>query len=115
MVQTGRPPTAFPSAMPPQALGKSRREGLEEPERKVIEGQQDHAGPRSWAEPTSGTESAGKGRGNELPMIESDWPNLPAMFLHWAARKPDRPFLWVRKDKDWVSLSWAETERRVRL
>ena len=48
-------------------------------------------------------------------MIESDWPNLPAMFLYWAARKPDRPFLWVRKDKDWVSLSWAETERRVRL
>ncbi|HEV2677745.1 MAG TPA: long-chain fatty acid--CoA ligase [Aliidongia sp.] len=47
-------------------------------------------------------------------MIESDWPNLPAMFLHWAARKGDRPFLWVRKDKDWVALSWAEVERRVR-
>ncbi len=47
-------------------------------------------------------------------MIESDWPNLPAMFLHWAARKPERPFLRVRKDQDWVSLSWAEVERRVR-
>jgi long-chain acyl-CoA synthetase len=36
------------------------------------------------------------------------------MFLHWAARKPERPFLRVRKDQDWVSLSWAEVERRVR-
>lgn len=47
-------------------------------------------------------------------MIESDWPNLPAMFFHWAARKANKPFLWVRKDKDWVSLSWAETALRVR-
>jgi len=47
-------------------------------------------------------------------MIESDWPNLPAMFFDWATRKPDRPFLWVRKDGNWVSLSWAETARRVR-
>jgi long-chain acyl-CoA synthetase len=47
-------------------------------------------------------------------MIESDWPNLPAMFLHWAARKPERPFLWVRKGQDWTSLSWAEVARRVR-
>ena len=47
-------------------------------------------------------------------MIESDWPNLPAMFFHWAARKTNKPFLWVRKDKDWVSLSWGETAARVR-
>jgi len=47
-------------------------------------------------------------------MIESDWPNLPAMFFHWAARKADRPFLWVRKDKDWASLTWSETAGRVR-
>jgi len=47
-------------------------------------------------------------------MIESDWPNLPAMFFHWAARKTNKPFLWVRKDKDWVSLSWSETAQRVR-
>jgi long-chain acyl-CoA synthetase len=47
-------------------------------------------------------------------MIESDWPNLPAMFFHWAARKADRPFLWVRKDKAWTSLSWGETARQVR-
>jgi len=47
-------------------------------------------------------------------MIESDWPNLPAMFFHWAARKTNKPFLWVRKDKDWVALSWGETAARVR-
>ena len=47
-------------------------------------------------------------------MIESDWPNLPAMFFHWAARKADKPFLWVRQDEDWVSLSWTETAKRVR-
>ena len=47
-------------------------------------------------------------------MIESDWPNLPAMFFHWAARKADRPFLWVRKDKDWTALTWSETADRVR-
>jgi len=47
-------------------------------------------------------------------MIESGWPNLPAMFFHWAARKTNKPFLWVRKDKDWVSLSWGETAARVR-
>jgi len=48
-------------------------------------------------------------------MIESDWPNLPAMFFHWAGLKANKPFLWVRKDKDWVRLSWAETATRVRL
>ncbi|MDB5360255.1 MAG: AMP-dependent synthetase [Rhodospirillales bacterium] len=47
-------------------------------------------------------------------MIESDWPNLPAMFFHWAARKANKPFLWVREDKDWVALTWGETAQRVR-
>jgi len=47
-------------------------------------------------------------------MIDSDWPNLPAMFFDWAARKGSKPFLWVRKDKAWVSLSWTETAERVR-
>ena len=47
-------------------------------------------------------------------MIESDWPNLPAMFFHWAARKANKPFLWVRKDKDWVALTWGETAQHVR-
>ena len=47
-------------------------------------------------------------------MIESDWPSLPAMFFHWAARKANKPFLWIRKDKDWAALSWGETAQRVR-
>jgi long-chain acyl-CoA synthetase len=47
-------------------------------------------------------------------MIESEWPNLPTMFFHWAARKANKPFLWVRKDKDWAALTWGETAQRVR-
>jgi len=47
-------------------------------------------------------------------MIESDWPSLPAMFFHWAARKANKPFLWIRKDKDWAALTWGETAQRVR-
>ena len=47
-------------------------------------------------------------------MIESDWPSLPAMFFHWAARKANKPFLWIRKDTDWAALTWGETAQRVR-
>ncbi|GGF45599.1 AMP-dependent synthetase [Aliidongia dinghuensis] len=47
-------------------------------------------------------------------MIDSDWPNLPAMFFHWATRKPDRPFLWARDGATWTPLTWAEVARRVR-
>jgi long-chain acyl-CoA synthetase len=47
-------------------------------------------------------------------MIENDWPSLPAMFFHWARLKANKPFLWVRRDKDWISLSWSETATRVR-
>ena len=76
--------------------------GLDSRGSKVIEEPQ---APTGWVRKPAddkkrNVKSAIEGRGNELPMIESDWPNLPAMFFHWAARKTNKPFLWVRKDKE---------------
>jgi long-chain acyl-CoA synthetase len=47
-------------------------------------------------------------------MTGAEWQSIPAMFLDWAARKQDRPFLWRKIDKAWSPLSWAETEAQVR-
>lgn len=47
-------------------------------------------------------------------MTGAEWQSIPAMFLDWAARKQERPFLWRKIDKTWTPLSWAETEAQVR-
>ena len=41
------------------------------------------------------------------------FPNLVTMFFTRAAEKGDAPFLWVKKDGQWVSTSWAEAARQV--
>ena len=41
--------------------------------------------------------------------------SLPAMFFDQAERFGDKPFLWRKVDKTWVSLSWAETAARINL
>ncbi len=39
--------------------------------------------------------------------------SLPAMFFDRASTFAERPFLWVKRDGEWRSLSWTETARRV--
>ncbi len=65
---------------------------------------------------------AGKGRepaahGMEaLPLQLSDFAragNLVRLFLDRADEKGDAPFLTVKRDGEWQSLSWAEAARRV--
>lgn len=41
------------------------------------------------------------------------FPNLVTMFFTRAAEKGDAPFLWVKRDGQWVSTSWAEAARQV--
>ncbi len=41
------------------------------------------------------------------------FPNLVTMFLTRAEENGDAPFLWAKKDGQWVSQSWAETARQV--
>jgi long-chain acyl-CoA synthetase len=40
-------------------------------------------------------------------------PNLAAMFFEWASRRGDRPFLWVKRDGAYGSLSWREAAAQV--
>ena len=39
--------------------------------------------------------------------------SLPAMFFATAARRSDRPFLWVKVDGQYRPVSWAETASQV--
>lgn len=39
--------------------------------------------------------------------------NLVAMFFARAREKGDAPFLWAKRDGEWQSISWSETERKV--
>jgi len=41
-------------------------------------------------------------------------PNLPTMFFDQARRHGDRPFLWVKRDKTYVPLSYAAVAETVR-
>jgi long-chain acyl-CoA synthetase len=41
------------------------------------------------------------------------FPNLVSMFLSRAALRGDRPFLGYKQDGEWITISWAETARRV--
>ncbi|PKU26283.1 AMP-dependent synthetase/ligase [Telmatospirillum siberiense] len=41
--------------------------------------------------------------------------NLPAMFFAQAARFGEKPFLWRKKNKTWIPLSWAETAQQIDL
>jgi len=43
----------------------------------------------------------------------ADSPNLVALFRRQAANKGDAPFLWRKRDGNWISLSWAEAARQV--
>jgi long-chain acyl-CoA synthetase len=43
------------------------------------------------------------------------WQSLPAMFFEQAAKRADKPFLWVKTDGAYRSISWGETADRVRL
>ena len=41
------------------------------------------------------------------------FPNLVTMFFTRAAEKGDAPFLWAKRDGQWVATSWAEAARQV--
>ena len=41
------------------------------------------------------------------------FPNLVSMFLTRAREKGDAPFLWVKKQGNWQSLSWREAAEKV--
>lgn len=41
--------------------------------------------------------------------------SLPAMFFEQAARLGDKPFLWIRRDRQYQPISWAAAARDVRL
>ena len=41
------------------------------------------------------------------------FPNLVTMFFTRAAEKCDAPFLWAKRDGQWVATSWAEAARQV--
>ncbi|WP_205574598.1 AMP-dependent synthetase/ligase [Indioceanicola profundi] len=47
-----------------------------------------------------------------MPRFE-EWATLPAMFFDQAARLGGRPMLRVKRDGDWVRLSWAEVRDQV--
>jgi len=40
---------------------------------------------------------------------------LPNLFFQKALENSDKPFLWAKRNKEWKSLSWHETEVRVKL
>jgi long-chain acyl-CoA synthetase len=40
-------------------------------------------------------------------------PNLAAMFFDWAAKKGDRPFLWVKRAGRYQPISWREAASQV--
>ena len=39
---------------------------------------------------------------------------LPNLFFQKALENSDKPFLWAKRNKEWKSLSWHETEVRVK-
>jgi len=41
-------------------------------------------------------------------------PSLAAMFIEWAARRGERPFLWAKRGGAYRPISWREAERQVR-
>mgnify|MGYP002012606521 FL=1 len=41
------------------------------------------------------------------------FPNLVTMFFDRAEEKGDKPFLWRKEKRGWVSLSWREAARQV--
>jgi long-chain acyl-CoA synthetase len=41
-------------------------------------------------------------------------PNLAAMFFEQAARRGERPFLWLKRDGRYRPISWQEVARQVR-
>lgn len=46
-------------------------------------------------------------------MEDWKWPNLAAMFFAQARRRGDRPFLFVKRDGAYSSLSWTEAAAQV--
>jgi len=40
-------------------------------------------------------------------------PNLAAMFFEEAARRGERPFLWLKRDGRYRPISWQEVARQV--
>ena len=41
------------------------------------------------------------------------FPNLVTMFSARAREKGDAPFLWIKRDGEWVATSWADAARQV--
>jgi long-chain acyl-CoA synthetase len=41
------------------------------------------------------------------------YENLVSLFLTRAGEKGDKPFLWAKRDGQWLSISWAEAARQV--
>ena len=39
---------------------------------------------------------------------------LPNLFFQKAMEKPSEPFLWAKVEGTWESLSWSETEKKVK-
>ena len=39
---------------------------------------------------------------------------LPNLFFQKAMEKPTEPFLWAKVEGSWESLSWSETEKKVK-
>ena len=39
---------------------------------------------------------------------------LPNLFFQKALENSDKPFLWAKKEGEWESLSWQETEKKVK-
>ena len=39
--------------------------------------------------------------------------NLPSLFFSQAAHYGENPFLWAKRDGDWVSMSWSEVAERL--
>jgi long-chain acyl-CoA synthetase len=48
-----------------------------------------------------------------MPRQIEHFPNLVTMFFTRAARGEDRPFLWAKREGNWVSTSWREAAETV--
>ncbi|MCK5041449.1 MAG: AMP-binding protein, partial [Sphingomonadales bacterium] len=46
-------------------------------------------------------------------MSDYNWPNLCEMFFQQAESNKDKPFLWQKKGKEFVAISWAEAAASV--
>ena len=47
-------------------------------------------------------------------MDYDNWASLPAMFFEQAGRLGDKPFLWMKRDGGYQSMTWATAARDVR-